>query len=275
LRVDQHQKSFIGIGGFKTAQSGLLMLTPPSPSGLGSKVHDNIVMKHPFLSPPTLNTSTSAVGTPPGGSWRIIHLSLGDELPKLHCKVNTLYWAKALLTMTYDFIDGAILSADSPPPFKIPHLHFVEAVLALAHLQLTKGLVKPKFGGMVCSVYLLEEKIKGGSAVFIKYIHNMDCRPSLSADMDGYDIAKFLAFTQHVQYSKTGGLVFVSDYQGNSNALDSSIGDGLDIFSEGNVESTVASFDKHHECNRFCKWPGFGLNQFGTMATSSHESPAL
>ncbi|KAI5999707.1 hypothetical protein EDD15DRAFT_2151225, partial [Pisolithus albus] len=112
------------------------------------------------------------------------------------------------------------------------------------------------------SVYLLEEKIEGGSATFTKYIHNMDCGPSLSAHEDGYDIAEFLAFTQHVQYSKTGGLVFISNYQGKSNDADdsdSSIGDGSDVFSEGNVESTVASFEKHHECNRFCKWPGFGL----------------
>ncbi|KAI5991069.1 hypothetical protein F5J12DRAFT_697281, partial [Pisolithus orientalis] len=85
--------------------------------------------------------------------------SLGNELPKLHCEANTLYWAKALLTMTYDFIDGTITSVDFPPPFEIPHLHFVEAGLALAHSQFMKGPVRPKYGGMLCSVYLLEEKI--------------------------------------------------------------------------------------------------------------------
>ncbi|KAI6045939.1 hypothetical protein EDC04DRAFT_2558857, partial [Pisolithus marmoratus] len=132
--------------------------------------------------------------------------SLGNELLKLHCEANTLYWAKALLTMTYDFIDSAILSTNSPPPFKIPCLCFIEAGLALAHLQLMKGPTKPK-GGTICGIYLLEERIEGGSAAFTKYIHNMDCGPSMSADMHGYDIAEFLAFTQHVQYSKTGGLV--------------------------------------------------------------------
>ncbi|KIK23171.1 hypothetical protein PISMIDRAFT_72739, partial [Pisolithus microcarpus 441] len=141
-------------------------------------------------------------------------LSLGDELPKLHHEANTLYWANALLTMTYNFIDGVISSADAPPPFNIPRLCFVNAGLALAHSQLTKGLAKPKFGGMLCGVYLLEEKIEGGSDAFIKYIHNMDCGPSLSMDMDGYDIAEFLTFTQHVQYAKSGGLVIISDYQG-------------------------------------------------------------
>ncbi|KAI6106204.1 hypothetical protein EV401DRAFT_2124659 [Pisolithus croceorrhizus] len=88
-----------------------------------------------------------------------------------------------------------------------------------AHSQLTKGLAKPKFGGTLCGVYLLEEKIEGGSDTFIKYIHNMDCGPSLSTDMDGYKITEFLAFTQHVQYAKSGGLVIVSDYQGSGTLL--------------------------------------------------------
>ncbi|KAI6094392.1 hypothetical protein EDD16DRAFT_1685630 [Pisolithus croceorrhizus] len=83
----------------------------------------------------------------------------------------------------------------------------------------------------------------------------MDCGPSLSTDMDGYKITEFLAFTQHVQYAKSGGLVIVSDYQGSGTLLtdpqiltDLSVGNGLDIFSEGNVESTVAAFEKHHVC---------------------------
>ncbi|KAI6032478.1 hypothetical protein EDC04DRAFT_2571972, partial [Pisolithus marmoratus] len=185
--------------------------------------------------------------------------SLGDELPKLHCEANTLYWAKALLMMTYDFIDGAIASANSPPPFEIPCLHFIEAGLALAHSQLMKGPTKPKLSGTICS-----------------YIHNMDCRPSMSVDMHGYDIAEFLAFTQHIQYSKTGGLVFISDYQGKlcecSYTSGSSVSDGLDVFSEGNVESTITSFEKCHECNQFCKWLGFSLNGFRDKAASSHES---
>ncbi|KAI6104968.1 hypothetical protein EDD16DRAFT_1492209 [Pisolithus croceorrhizus] len=281
LRVDQSPRSFVGIGGFKTAQSGLLMLTPPSPSGLGSEVQENVVVKRPFLRPPTLYVSTSNTGSPSQNlpeKRRIIRLSLGDELPKLHREANTLYWANALLTMTYEFIDGAILSADARPPFNIPRLRFVNAGLALAHSQLTKGLAKPKFGGTLCGVYLLEEKIEGGSDAFIKYIHNMDCGPSLSADMDGYEIAEFLAFTQHVQYAKSGGLVIISDYQGSGTLLtdpqiltDPSVGDGLDIFSEGNVESTVAAFEKHHVCNRFCKWPGFSLSQFGATSTTTHE----
>ncbi|KAI6139078.1 hypothetical protein EDD17DRAFT_1805563 [Pisolithus thermaeus] len=266
LRVNQSPRSFIGIGVFKTAQSGLLMLTPPSLSSLGSEVQENVIVKHPFLWPPVLYSMCPS-------------LTPGHLLEIYLRSANTLYWANALLTMTYDFIDGVISSADTSPPFNIPHLHFVNAGLALAHSQLTKGLSKPKFGGTLCSVYLLEEKIEGGSDTFIKYIHNMDCGLSLSMDMDGYDIAEFLAFTQHVQYAKSGGLVIVLDYQGSSTLLtdpqilaDLLVGDGLDVFSEGNVKSTVASFEKHHKCNWFCKWPGFALKQFGAMTMTTHES---
>ncbi|KAI6145646.1 hypothetical protein BKA82DRAFT_4167474 [Pisolithus tinctorius] len=184
--------------------------------------------------------------------------------------------------MTYNFIDNAIASATSPPPFDIPCLHFMEAGLALAHSQISKGPVKPKFSGMLCGIYLLEEKIEGGNGAFTKYIHNMDYEPMMSAGMNGYDIVEFLVFTQHIQYCKTGGLSIISDYQGSRMLLtdpqiltDLLVGSGADVFSKGNLESTVTLFEKHHECNWFCKWPGFGLKQFGSLVTSGHESSAL
>jgi len=42
----------------------------------------------------------------------IVRLSLG-ELSKLHCEAKTLYWAKALLQVTYEFIDHVIDSDGS------------------------------------------------------------------------------------------------------------------------------------------------------------------
>ena len=223
--MDQTPGSLIGVGGFKTAQSGLLMLTPPPWSGLGSKPSQDVVVKRPYFVHSILPADTSS-GPPPGGGkhgkrekHRIQCLTLADELPKLHREANTLYWAKALLTMTYDFIDCAIASAD-PPPFDIPRLRFVEAGLALAHSQPTNVSDKSQFAGtLVSGVFLLEELIEGGSAVFTKFIHNMDCGPSLDEDEQGYDVAEFLAFTQHVQYIKTGKLAFISDYQGRWSSL--------------------------------------------------------
>ena len=218
LRVDQTPGSFIGVGGFKTAQTGLLMLTPPTFLGLGSKAHQDVVIKRPFYTPfqQLAQSSSKAVRAPPPGAdkRRIVRFSLADELPKLHCEANTLYWAKALLTMTYDFIDGAIAHSRKLPPFDIPRLRFVEAGLALAHSQPTKAPVKGKSSSTLCGVYLLEEKIEGGSTVFTKFIHNMDCGPSLDEGEEGYGVAQFLAFTQHVQYIQTSKLVFISDYQG-------------------------------------------------------------
>ena len=210
LRVDP---TFLGIGGFKTAQSGLLMLMPPSASGLGSLPHQDIVVKRPFFTPASAAPSTSnAERQQP--HRRIARFSLLDELPKLHCEANTLYWAKAIFKMTYDFIDHAVDLADAPPPFTIPRLRFVDAGLALAHSAPRPSIKGKAPSGTLCSVYLLEEKIEGGSAAFTKFIHNMDCGLSLEEDEDGYDIAEFLAFTQHVQYEQTSKLVFISDYQG-------------------------------------------------------------
>lgn len=42
----------------------------------------------------------------------------------------------------------------------------------------------------------------------------MNCKPMLDPDELGYDIAEFLACTQHIQYVKTGSLAFILDYQG-------------------------------------------------------------
>ncbi|KAG2144402.1 uncharacterized protein EDB93DRAFT_1251643 [Suillus bovinus] len=74
----------------------------------------------------------------------------------------------------------------------------------------------------------------------------------------------------HVQYVKTSGLAFISDYQGNTELLtdpqimtDPSVSDGDDIFGEGNISEAVSEFEKGHICNNFCKWPGFALEAFG------------
>ena len=204
--------TFIGVGGFKTAQTGLLMLTPPTTSGLGSKPHQEVVVKRPFFSPAGAVTSSSAEKLP--ANRRIARFALLDELAKLHREANTLYWSQALLKMTYEFIDHAIDQADGPPPFKIPRLRFVDAGLALAH-SAPRPTVKGKVpSGTLCGAYLLEEKIEGGSAAFTKFIHNMDCGPTLEEYEEGYDVAEFLAFTQHVQYIQTSKLVFISNYQG-------------------------------------------------------------
>jgi hypothetical protein len=102
------------------------------------------------------------------------------------------------------------------PPFKIPRMRFVDAGLALSYSQ--RGSKAPaKAGskaGSLCAAYLVEELLEGGHNEFVKFIHNMDSNPLLDYDDYCYELALFFAFTQHVQYTKTGGLAFISDYQG-------------------------------------------------------------
>jgi hypothetical protein len=139
---------------------------------------------------------------------------VADKLPKLFKEANVLYWASSLLQLTYDFIYRCLTSS-CPPPFPIPQVCFVKAGLALAFVQGPAVASKP--GSKTCPIracYLLEELIGGSDNAFLKFIHNMDANPLLDELDYSYDLAVFFSFTQHVQYVKTGGLAFISDYQG-------------------------------------------------------------
>ncbi|KAL4067086.1 hypothetical protein V8B97DRAFT_1919298 [Scleroderma yunnanense] len=146
-----------------------------------------------------------------------IHLTLKDESKQLYTEANALYWAKSLLQMTYEFVDTAVKAAQAPPPFQIPCLHFVDAGLLLAyepHVATVATAKPPKPGGTVSTMFLAEELIPASEGDFMKYIHNSDATPCDLFDTKADKIAQFLSFTQHVQYSKTGGQVYISDYQG-------------------------------------------------------------
>jgi len=149
--------------------------------------------------------------------------SLGEQAQKLYREANVLYWSKALLKMTYDFIDRCVDKATKPPPFEIPRLRFVDPGLVLAYAErpTNSGPFSGKSNaGSLSSVYLAEEVIPSageeGTDSFIKFIHNADAAPRELDDPAANEIAEFLSFTQHVQYTKTGGLVYLSDYQGST-----------------------------------------------------------
>ncbi|KAG1754165.1 hypothetical protein EDB19DRAFT_1823558 [Suillus lakei] len=136
------------------------------------------------------------------------------------------------------------------------------------HKKLLNEYVK---AGMFSAVYLLERVTSGtpNDQTFTKFIHNKDYGPSLDEDEYGYDLAVFLSFTQHVQYEKTEGLAFISDYQGSTELLTDpqilthrSVNEGIDLFGDGNIASVVDDFKAGHLCNRYCKWPGFGLEVY-------------
>ncbi|KIN95956.1 hypothetical protein M404DRAFT_107511, partial [Pisolithus tinctorius Marx 270] len=147
--------------------------------------------------------------------------SLKDESNILYQEANVLYWAKALLKMMYKFIDHAIDSAKEPPPFDIPHTHFMDAGLLLVYsnaLTTTKdsGLSSAKTSTVVSMMCLCKEliPISSDGEDFMKYIHNGDAAPCDHLDPDAENIMQFLAFTQHGQYVKTCRQVYISDYQG-------------------------------------------------------------
>ncbi|KIO08033.1 hypothetical protein M404DRAFT_135048 [Pisolithus tinctorius Marx 270] len=258
LHFDTSSHSLLGVGGFKTAHHAYLLLNPMAPSGLGSLPRHPVVLKRPYHGGNSANKQYK-------------HYVLAQELPLLFWEVNVLYWAKSLLQMTYEYINLAIRdAADISIPVwiaNIPHLHFVEAGLALIYSTTSKG--PSTSTGSVVAAYLLEEKIECGDSKFTKFIHNVQYSSLLEPDHDAFHIAEFLVFTQHIQYMKTDSLAYISDYQGNTTLLTDpqilthlSVGGGMDIFSKGNVEIGVELFEQEHVCNRYCTWPGFVLKPF-------------
>ncbi|KAF9056718.1 hypothetical protein BDP27DRAFT_1242418 [Rhodocollybia butyracea] len=59
--------------------------------------------------------------------------------------------------------------------------------------------------------YIVEDCIKG---TWQKYILNSRAVPLMAADEQGYECAQFMCFLQHLQFDKTKGLVYISDWQG-------------------------------------------------------------
>ncbi|KAG1808361.1 hypothetical protein EV424DRAFT_1543509 [Suillus variegatus] len=270
LTVQTSTDDMLGIGGFKTAHPGFLTLLSAPEIPLGSRPRQKVAVKRPFYKK-----------YPPGSSTNPINFSNGrytisDELPKLFREANVLYWARSLLTFAYEYIDHCVANSSDTPPFHIPRLRFVEAGLALSHDHTqpghkSKSLTMPRAG------YLVEELITDD---FIKYIHNMDCNPMLDPYEVGYEIAEFLACTQHIQFAKTGGLAFISDYQGGLEILSDPqvlthplVNKGKDdIFGDGNIERAVSTFEKEHNCNKFCKWSGFKLKIYEKLEIDEAET---
>ena len=143
---------------------------------------------------------------------------MGDKSQRLYREANVLYWSMALLDLIYDYIDQCIADAQFPLPFEIPPLRFIEAGLLFIYADWPDA---PKVSGgsrptTIGHTYLTEEVINGG---FFKYIHNGSTSPRQLTDGEANEIAHFLSFTRHVQYTykdRRAGLYCISDYQGKS-----------------------------------------------------------
>ncbi|KAJ7508027.1 hypothetical protein B0H11DRAFT_2185128 [Mycena galericulata] len=129
-----------------------------------------------------------------------------------------------------------------PPPFEIPQVRFIHAGVAAVHQAVSGPPANNK--SSICRSYLIEEYIDEEKDGFYKFINNASAVPVKlpTADSSLSLLATFLSFTQHVQYYKTKGMVYLSDLQG-------SIGDGAE-----NVPAAFEAFPKQHICNQFCRW---------------------
>ncbi|KAG9312435.1 hypothetical protein JVU11DRAFT_6819 [Chiua virens] len=255
LRLGGQDESYVGAGAFKTAYTATLILSKPTATGIGSKPHETIIIKRPYIRRPNQD---------PFSTGPFKRLGIKEESEKLFREANVLYWAKALFKLAEDYIAKRIAKETEPPPFKIPSICFVDAALTFRYPATpVRG---PRTPSIDCT-YLCEEEIEGADMVFLKFIHNGNCVPLPRPGDTGHDVAEFLAFTQHIQYVKTKGSTYVSDYQGTTSLLtDPQIlthpDIGHDLFCEGNLEKAVELFEDEHICNKFCKWPGFKLVPF-------------
>ncbi|KIK61521.1 hypothetical protein GYMLUDRAFT_166365, partial [Collybiopsis luxurians FD-317 M1] len=171
-------------------------------------------------------------------------------------EANIHYYANALMNFSYAYIDQKLKEKGLPPQLKVPHLRFVQAgvfvVMAQSFKHVKSSNVAPDRS------FLIEEQIdipEGDS--FTKFIHNGSAEPNLLPDDPACQTCLFLCACQHLQYSKTHHMAFVSDLQGCNGLLtDAQIMTSLKpmVFGEGNIESCFAHFLQEHQCNEFCLW---------------------
>ncbi|KAF8997750.1 hypothetical protein BDQ17DRAFT_1248311, partial [Cyathus striatus] len=182
-------------------------------------------------------------------------------------EVNVVYWATSLLSHSHAFI-AQIISTKGNPLFDIPKIRFINAGLGIAQESIAvKAGVK---AGTVCKAYLLEEFIDKSEGEFIKFINNGSA-VLLDEDEPLYQIAEFLSFTQHIQYEKTGALVYISDFQGKNSSLlcdpqimtSPTLENRISLFRDGNISEAFDEFQNKHVCNKYCKW--FSLSDLASM----------
>lgn len=102
------------------------------------------------------------------------------------------------MDLVYKFIEQQVKQRGKPP-FIIPTLRFVRSAVIVAR--------SPE------NIVLLAEELIEGK--YLKYMDNQIAAPFEDIiDPDELHRANFLAFAQHVQWMKSNGRVFVTDFQG-------------------------------------------------------------
>jgi hypothetical protein len=200
LRYNPDPNVYLGVGSFKTTAPARLTFSGNlPPTGLGKLVkqmeNSDVALKRPYRN-------KKRVG---GGRAR---MAFADEEKAVFEEGKLLVWANSLLKFAYDYINDYIDKQASPPPFEVLKFRFVEAAMAIAHKPLDNTTRTPTSSR---AAYLLEEVLPGK---FVKYLHNANASSELPPNDPNYHLAEFLMFIQHVQYVITGGVAYVSDFQG-------------------------------------------------------------
>ena len=182
---------------------GYLTLSPLARHGLGQQSNEKIVSKRPYTN-----------GEQTGSKFQIVRFDSQDEYKVILMEANVLQWSTSIFGLSDDFIQNFI-THNGQPPFKIPYPRFIHAGVALVHSALP-AVSSSKSIGNVARSYLVEELIDGHRDNFRKFIANRSAKPlaSVLAEAELAHVAEFLSFTQHVQYWKTKGMVYLSDLQG-------------------------------------------------------------
>lgn len=198
----EHQKH----GGFKVASPAHLdstLLMKNLPKGLQKSLYAKQVF-YRTKAAKSLPTLTSAITRYLGPS----------AVARIEMELKCILWAQALLQLSYDYIKTFDDNNGPPPPHLMnpPQFRFVHAALAVEQGKSSRD----------ARAFLLEEEIdEATEGKFRKYFNNTSLVPCHFSENTTANIlrADFLAFTQHLQFWKTGKLVFVADYQGMPNQL--------------------------------------------------------
>ena len=125
------------------------------------------------------------------------------QAEKLTVELNCLGWASALMNVVYKFIEKEEEVQGKRPSFEVPEMRFVQCGLAIADIDNEK------------TAYLVEEVIDNTEeGWFVKYLNNDSAIPRVFSCKDWTTRSEFLSFAQHVQFLKTDGTAYVSDFQG-------------------------------------------------------------
>ena len=182
-------------GNFKTASVGYTSVS------VFDSVSTQVCVKQGFYVDP--NSSTKKIYDGP------------RQAEMLTMELNCIGWASALMTFVYDFIKESNTDIGFLP-FDVPHMQYVQCGLAISKPE--DNHPSHSVATRTHSAYLIEEYIEtektSGKNWFIKYVNNSSAKPRLFKDPKKNLRAEFLSFAQHVQFWKTEGLAFVSDFQG-------------------------------------------------------------